>query len=468
MTNNRWQQLAEQLTALDEHTASLRIVPDVSPDTIRAHLHARYTFQESLEPGAVLDDVVRMLREWNLHIIHPGYFGLFNPAVTPASVTADALVSAYNPQLAAWSHAPAANEIERYVLDYLAARFGLPEHSRGGAFTSGGLEANLTAVICALTHHFPDYGDAGLHALPAQPVFYVSDQAHHSFDKIAHMTGLGRNALHVIPSDATLRMDLTALRNQTAQDRADGLAPFMIAATAGTTAAGVIDPLPELAEFCRSHSLWYHVDAAWGGAAVMSDRHRGILTGIEQADSITCDAHKLFSVAMGAGVSLVRDRACLAESFRVRTGYMPKPVEGTLDPYVNSLQWSRRFIGLKLFMTLAETGEAGFSEQIAHHFELGAYLANALQRAGFELSCHTPLPVVCFSHPAFEGNGAAALPDLLNRLYQRNDGWISLANLKGKPVLRACITNFRSTTAEVDRLIAGLDACVLEYMKKAA
>lgn len=464
MTAHRWQQLADALASLEAEADTFRIVPSVAPETIRSHLASVYGFDAPVSPEAVLADVTRMLREWNLHIIHPGYFGLFNPAVTPASVTADALVSAYNPQLAAWSHAPAANEIERHTLDYLGERFGLPE-SRGGAFTSGGLEANLTAVIAALTRQFPDYGDRGLRALPGQPVLYVSDQAHHSFDKIAHMTGLGRGALRVIPSGADLRMDLAALKARHDADRAEGLLPFMAVATAGTTAAGIIDPLPELAGFCRAHGLWYHVDAAWGGAAVMSPTHRGVLAGIERADSITCDAHKLFSVSMGAGIALVRDRRILAESFRVSTGYMPKPVEGAFDPYVNSLQWSRRFIGLKLFMTLAEAGAGAFARQIDHHFAMGDALRRELAAQGFAIVCPTPLPVVCFTHPAF-GDGAV-LPQVLDYLYRNNDGWISIASVGGRPVLRACITNFRSGPEDVRRLTGGLARWLAETKKAA-
>src|SRR5204863_1107985 len=189
---------------------------------------------------------------------------------------------------------------------------------------------------------------------------------------IAHTTRLGRRAVRTGATDRHLKMDLGDLARRVAADRQSGLAPFMVVGTAGTTAAGVIDPLPELAAFCRAEGLWLHVDAAWGGAAVLSPRLRGHLAGIEAADSITCDAHKWFSVPMGAGMFFCRHREAVAEAFRAETSYMPGKTGAVVDPYTTSVQWSRRFIGLKLFMALAERGEAGYVEMIEHQAHLGA------------------------------------------------------------------------------------------------
>jgi glutamate/tyrosine decarboxylase-like PLP-dependent enzyme len=383
-----------------------------------------------------------------VHVTHPRYLGLFNPSVTPAAVVGDTLVALYNPQLATWRTSPAANEIERHTLGWLAGKFGLPADALA-TFTSGGAEANLSAVIVALTRAFPDYGEQGLRRLSGSPVMYVSSEAHHSFSKIAHMTGLGRQAIRTVATDAHLRMDLGALARRVADDRRDGFAPFMVVGTAGTTAAGAIDPLPELAQFCRAEDLWFHVDAAWGGAAVISPRLRGELAGIDAADSITCDAHKWFSVPMAAGMFFCRHPDAVADAFRVETSYMPGKTAGaTFDPYTTSVQWSRRFIGLKLFLALAERGESGYIEMIEHQAYIGDVLRDSLRRTGWRIVNTSPLPVVCFTRDGLDTAG------FLAALHRRQIAWMSEARLAdGPPVVRACVTSFRTTEADIDLVV---------------
>src|SRR5947208_3012644 len=176
---------------LEAQIASGPIVPTVTPDEIRCHLAARYDFTRPLDLDDVGADVERMLRTWQVHVTHPRYFGLFNPSVTLASVVADTLVAMYNPQLATWRTSPAANEIERHTLAWLTGKFGFPA-SAVASFTNGGAEANLSAVIVALTRSSPDYGQQGLRGLSRSPTIYLTAEAHQSFNKIAHMTGLGR------------------------------------------------------------------------------------------------------------------------------------------------------------------------------------------------------------------------------------------------------------------------------------
>jgi glutamate/tyrosine decarboxylase-like PLP-dependent enzyme len=375
-------------------------------------------------------------------------------------VAADALVALYNPQLAAWSHSPAGNEIERHTLQYLAPRFGLDPDTSAAHFTSGGAEANLTGVLVALTQAFPEYGQRGLRALPAQPVFYVSAEAHHSFHKIAHLAGLGREALRTVPVDEELKLDLQDLERRIAADRAAGLAPFLVVGTAGTTSAGVIDPLEALAELCARERLWLHVDAAWGGAAVFSPRLRPHLAGIERADSLTCDAHKWLAAPMGAGMFFCRHPDSVARTFRVTASYMPDPTRETEDPYVTSLQWSRRFIGLKVFMTLAELGEQGLIRMVESQAELGELLRERLRRAGWRIINHTPLPVVCFTHPRLE-EGSVTVRELVERVYERGLVWVSEVLLGGnQAAVRACITNYRTRASDVEYLVEELGRCV--------
>src|SRR5438552_10798453 len=332
-------ELRRVVAKLESDVANGPIVPSVTPLEIRGYLASRYDFTKPLALDDVSADVERMMRSWQVQVTHPRYFGLFNPSVTLASVVADALVAMFNPQLATWRTSPAANEIERHTLAWLTAKFGLPATTIAN-FTTGGAEANLSAVIVALTRAFPEYGEAGLQSLSAAPTIYVTREAHDSFNKIAHMTGIGRRALRTIATDGDLKMDLADLARRVAEDRRNGLEPLMVVGTAGTTAAGAIDPLPDLARFCRSEELWFHVDAAWGGAAIISPRLRSHLAGIDAADSITCDAHKWFSVPMGAGMFFCRHPDVVAEAFRAQTSYMPgKTAGGVVDPYTTSVQW---------------------------------------------------------------------------------------------------------------------------------
>jgi glutamate/tyrosine decarboxylase-like PLP-dependent enzyme len=446
--------LNELETAFGKLCASIAagpITPQVTPAEIRQHLDTRYAFDAPLPLSEVVADVESMLDKWQVHVTHPRYFGLFNPSVTLASVVGDTLAAMYNPQLATWRTSPAPNEIERHTLAWLAGKFGFPPSSHA-TFTSGGAEANFSAVVAALTHTFPAYGVYGLRAIPKAPCLYLSTEAHHSFHKIAHMTGLGRDALRTVSAGSDLKLDLRDLAAQVAKDRDKGLAPFMVVATAGTTGAGVIDPLAETASFCREQGLWLHVDAAWGGAAVLSPRLRPFLVGIEAADSITCDAHKWFSVPMGAGMFFCRHPRAIAEAFRAETSYMPPITEGGVqDPYTSSVQWSRRFIGLKLFLSLAEKGEAGYAATIEQQSAMGGLLRVSLEETGWRIVNETPLPVVCFTRPGLDVSAFVA------DLQSNQIAWISEVRLNGgSPVLRACVTSFLTSADDVRQVVAEL------------
>lgn len=426
---------------------------------VRAHLR-RYDFTAPVPLGELFDDVARMLREWNVQMNHPRYLGLFNPNPTLASVVADALVAVYNPQLAAWSHAPAANEMERHVLQFIGRKLGFPDENFAAHFTSGGSEANLTAALLALARRFPAYLQKGLVGLGTQPTVYVSEYAHNSFDKIAKHVGLGTDALRIIPTNDALQMDPEVLRRQLAADRENACTPFLVVGTAGTTSAGVIDPLPDLYGLCRQYGCWFHVDAAWGGAIVLSEKWKGLVTGIERADSVTIDAHKWFFVPFGAGMFFCRHRDVAGEAFRVRADYMPKPHEDTYDPYHTTLQWTRRFMGLKLFMTLAEKGEAGFGALLDGQMELARYFRKQLRDGGWQLLNPTALPVFCFTHPALAQRHMT--PDgVLQRLYAEGNLWISAVTLKGgQKAFRACLTNYNTTAEDLDFVLSELNRII--------
>jgi aromatic-L-amino-acid/L-tryptophan decarboxylase len=433
-----------------EELAELPVAPEASYAALAERLE-RFDFGAPVPLGDLLEASAGLLRDGIVHTPHPRYFGLFNPAPTFAGVLGDALAAAFNPQLAATSHAPAAVAIERHVVSFLGERLGLP--GPVGSFTSGGAEANLTGLLLALERHFPETAEDGLAALAERPVFYVSGEAHDSFVKAARMTGLGQRAARPVPVDARLAMDVHALRAAVERDRAAGERPFLVVATAGTTAAGVIDPLPEVADLCEELGLDLHVDGAWAGAVALSDRLRPLLGGIERADSVTVDAHKWLSAPMGAGVFITRHARDLTSTFRVAAGYMPSA--DASDPYLTGAQWSRRFTGLKVFMSLAAAGRAGYAAQLERDCRLGDALRERLSGRGWRVVNDTPLPLVCFvpDTPA-DGEELARIAAAVER---SGDAWISVALLAGRPALRACVTSYLTSEADLDVLCDSLD-----------
>ncbi len=435
------------------------ITPHVTPEEIRSYLASRYDFRKGIALEEIIADVEKMLKTWQVQITHPRYFGLFNPSVALASVVADTLVAMYNPQLASWRTSPAANEIEKFTLDWLTAKFGFPAETLA-TFTHGGAEANHSAVIAALTRSFAEYGNKGLRCLGGTPVIYLSREAHDSFSKIAHMTGLGRQALRTVAADRQLRMDITDLKRRVAEDRRNGYIPFMVVGTCGTTSAGAIDPLREIGGFCADNGLWFHVDAAWGGAAILAPSLKPLLSGIELADSITCDAHKWFSVPMGCGMFFCRHPENLVDAFRTDPVYMPAKISGAaFDPYKTSMQWSRRFIGLKLFVSLAAQGEQGQAERIEHQVRMGQILKNLLVETGWQIVNDTPLPLVCFTREGLD------VGEFLALLRDRQIAWMSEVRIDGIPAMRACVTSFKTTEGDVKWVVSEMNQLFAQYMR---
>jgi aromatic-L-amino-acid decarboxylase len=447
-------EIRDEFAGLQEEIREGPIVPDVAVEEIRNYLASRYDFSKNMALDEVINDVEKMLRTWQVQVTHPRYFGLFNPSVTLASVIADTLVAMYNPQLANWRTSPAANEIERHTLAWLAAKFGLPAESMA-TFTNGGTEANLSAIVVALTKAFPDYGENGIRHLGAAPTIYLTEEAHNGYNKIAHMTGLGRRALRIVATDDNLKLDLVDLSRRVTEDRRNGFSPFLVIGTAGTTAAGVIDPLPEIGRFCAESGLWFHADAAWGGAAILSPVLRHYLSGIEAADSITCDAHKWLSVPMGAGMFFCRHPESVAQAFRADITYMPVKGGGRVfDPLTTSVQWSRRFTGLKLFMALAQHGESGYVEMIEHQTTMARVLRKSLIASGWRIVNETPLPLVCFTRNGLD------ISKLLAALREHQIAWMSEAWIAGTPVVRACITSFRTSESDIRWVVSEMNRLI--------
>jgi len=456
--------IRDDFEALGAAIADGPIVPDVTVEEIRAYLGTRFDFKQPIGLEEVVADVEQMLRKWQVQVTHPRYFGLYNPSVTLASVVAENLAAMYNSQLANWRTAPGPNEMERHTLKWLSEKFGLPDESIA-TFTSGGSEANLSAVVIALTWAFPEYGEHGLRSLPGEPVIYLTEETHNGFNKIAHMVGLGRRSLRIVGTGANLKMNVADLAKCVAEDRERGRLPFMVVGTAGTTAAGIIDPLLEIGEFCRQQRLWFHADAAYGGSAVVSPTLRKHLAGIEAADSITCDAHKWLSVPMGCGMFFCRHREIVPQAFRSDVTYMPtKAAAGAssdvFNPLTHSAQWSRRFIGLKLFMALAHYGEDGYAAMLDHQARMGQVLRDALLSTGWRIVNETPFPVVCFTRDGL-------IPaEFVAQLRDRQIAWMSDAELGGVSVVRACVTSFNTQETDIEWVVEQMNSIALRAPKR--
>ncbi|MFW6084011.1 MAG: pyridoxal phosphate-dependent decarboxylase family protein [Gemmatimonadota bacterium] len=458
MIDDVWRRVVEEIRSFPAEIRDLPVSRVAAPSELRTRL-ARYDLESPVPIEELVDGVCRLMRTYAVHVVHPRYFGLFNPSVRGAGIIGDTLAALYNPQLAAWSHAPAAQELERLVLARFADALGFDPATTASNFTTGGAEANLSAVLAAVARRYPDAGRSGLAGVRARPAIYLSDAAHHSFVKIARMTGVGTDALRPVRTTERFAVDIDDLRRRIASDLELGYEPLLVVGTAGTTATGAIDPLPELAAAAREFGAWFHVDAAWGGSAVLSHRLRPALDGIDRADSVTWDAHKWLSVPMGAGMFFCRHPDAVGRAFSTETAYMPAETRDADDPYRTTAQWSRRAIGLKVFLSVAELGLPGYGELIERQAEMGDRLRARLTDAGWDIVNDTPLPLVCFTHPRIR-RAALTAEDLAARVNRRGRAWISHVVPAGdRPaVLRACVTSYRTDEADLDCLVSELEA----------
>ncbi len=455
-----WSRIISAIEEYARDVVTARVSPELDLEKIRS-IVAAFDFARPLDPMEAVDFIVQGLWQYQVHTPHPRYFGLFNPAPTTMGIAADTIVAAFNPQVATWSHSPLAAEIERHLVRSIGRRFGYDLSQIDGTFCSGGAEANHTAVLASLVHAFPGFARSGLRGLETQPVFYVSNQSHHSFFKAARLSGLGTDWVREIPVNKDLQMDVDLLSSQITWDRRAGLAPFLVVATAGTTSAGIVDPIESIGNVAHHEGLWFHVDAAWGGAAALLPELGFLLDGIERADSITFDAHKWLSVPMAAGIFLTRHNDILARTCRITADYMPRdaarlPVS---DPYTRSMQWSRRFIGLKVFLSLAVAGWEGYETSIRHQVEMGRLLRRELEESGWGVINRTELPVVCFvDQQGPEGRSTPFLEAVAGEVVSSGKAWVSTARLdKDTPVLRACITNYRTGPEDILALVEALN-----------
>ena len=449
----RWEDfLTSALGDAMRRTAAGAVGSDLDAEAFAGALGG-FDFAEPRPLAEVLPWVIGQLEHGIVHLTHPGYFGLFNPSPSFPAECAERIAAAFNPQLATARTSPVPVAIEAHVVRAVAQRAGLPAQS-SGHFTTGGSEANFTALVCALTQAHPAFGTQGARAFAGPPVFYVSEDAHHAWHKIAHQAGVGRSALRQVATDPLGQMDAAMLAAMMAEDRAAGCVAVMVVATAGTTGAGMIDPMPACAGIARDHGAWFHVDAAWGGALIASERLRPALAGIETADSITIDAHKWFATTMGCGMFLTTRPEILPAAFHAEGSYMPSN-DPARDPYVSTVQWSRRFLGLRLFLSLAAAGWQGHAAHVENAIALIAFLRDELAGQGWTIANTSPLGVLCLDPPP----GFPGAAEIARSIVASNEAWVASTLFGSRTVLRICVTNGRTTRRDVLALVHLLRAC---------
>jgi glutamate/tyrosine decarboxylase-like PLP-dependent enzyme len=444
--------LSSVLAAAETRVVAGPVTPTLDASSIREAL-LRFDFAAPRPLEELLSWVIAQMEGGVVHFTHPRYLGLFNPAPAFPAQCADRIIAAFNPQLATATTSPAAVEIERHTIRAVAQRAGLTGEI-GGHFTTGGTEANYTALLCALTRACTRFSAEGARAFAGPPVFYVSRESHLAWLKIAHQAGIGRSAVRMITTDGAGRMRPDSLAAAIERDRAQGCTPVMVAATAGTTGAGAIDPLVASGEIARDADLWYHVDAAWGGALIASDSLRRRLAGIERADSVTIDAHKWLAATMGCGMFITTRASALPEVFGVSTSFMPPSSAHEFDPYTSSVQWSRRFLGLRLFLSLAAAGWAGYAAHVERAIALAGLLADGLASRGWRIANEPALAVVCAEPPG----GGASVKEVVGRVLASGRVWVSAAMFEGREVVRACVTNGKTTRRDIVEALDALQA----------
>ncbi len=462
-----WEYLIHKLDRHIENPESVRVSPVLDREKIISEV-SEFDSTEAINHKEAIDTVLDGLGRYIVHTTHPSYFGLFNPRATFPGIIADVITATFNPQMAAWSHAPFATEAENYSIREMGKKVGYAEENIDGTFCSGGAEANLTAVLCALVNKFPEYLENGLRALPAQPLVYCSDEAHHSINRAVRVSGLGFANLKSAPVNESRRVIPTALRDMINEDLANGLAPFMLVANAGATGTGAIDPLEEMAAIAREFGLWFHIDAAYGGAAVIDEELKNELSGIELGDSLTIDIHKWYSAPMATSIFMTNHKEILGKTFRITADYMPKEARNIEieDPYAHSLQWSRRFIGLKFYLSLLMLGWEGLTKMIRSTTEIGEYLRHELRKEDWMILNDTPFPIVCFSDPELM-NRVGFEEEICSDVVASGEAWISTYRIGNQTTLRACITNYRTSKKEIDDLVGLIGHFRNKYYSKA-
>jgi aromatic-L-amino-acid/L-tryptophan decarboxylase len=444
---------------IEEHLASL---PDQPMHATAGGKKLARSLRAPLpEQGQPFEKLLRLLFgrviPASLNTASPGYLayipggGLFHAAV------ADLIADATNRYAGVWVAAPGLSQIEENVIQWFCGMLGLPA-SAGGLLTTGGSLANLVAVITARRERLPPDFLRG--------VVYTSEQAHHSVLKAALLAGILPERVRALPTDGRFRMRPEALVEAVQRDRADGLAPFLLVASAGTTSTGAVDPLGALAEIAAREQLWLHVDAAYGGFFALTERGRAALAGIERADSVTLDPHKGLFLPYGTGCLVVRDREALRRAHAVPATYLPpmQSEEGLVDFCELGPELSRDWRGLRVWLPLAMHGAGVFRAALDEKLDLARWAADALRATpGLEIVAAPELSLLAFrASGASDEEGDARSRRLLAKVNEKQRVLLTGAVVRGRFVIRICVLSFRTHRDRMEAAIEDVRAALAE------
>ena len=462
ISSGQFRRLAERVTetAADylENLDSIPVAPAVTGDDSR-RMFASGSPDEGIGEAA-FDDLPKVLR--CSRAPNGRFFGYVLGSGDPVAATGDLLASILNQNVTAWRSGPAAVMIERTVVKWLAEAVACPGLS--GHLTGGGSAANLMGLAMAREARTP----ANERGVAPGAVVYASEEVHMSIPKSVALLGIGRGNLRLIPTDSALRIKTAELERQIAIDKSAGRFPVAVVASAGTVNTGTIDPLAKVADIAHRHGAWFHIDGAYGALAAIAERNR--FDGLELADSISLDPHKWLYQPLDCGCLLYRSPEAAQKAFSYSGDYTralsADPIEGFAF-FEESLELSRRFRALKLWLSLRYHGLAAFRESIRKDLAHARRLADAIEHEPqLELMGRGELSAVCFRHRGTSATSEDKLNQfngaILERLQKRGRVYLSNATLAGKFCLRACIVNHRTKDADVDAVIPEVLAAARE------
>ncbi|MGC1450480.1 MAG: pyridoxal-dependent decarboxylase [Candidatus Sulfotelmatobacter sp.] len=462
ISTDAFRRLAERVTNLAAEYLDNIDAQAISPATngaesLRAFRSAMPEKGMGEEALSALPDVVRLCRAQNGR-----FFGYVLGSGEPVGAVADLLASVLNQNVTAWRSGPAAVVIEQTVVDWLSQAIGCPGFR--GHLTGGGSSANLMGLAMAREAKAP----ANENGIAPGGVVYASSEIHMSIPKSVALLGIGRDNLRLIATDGSFRMIPDDLEANILRDQAAGRTPLAVVASAGTVNTGAIDPLRQIAQIAQRHSAWFHIDGAYGALAAMAAPAQ--FDGLELADSISLDPHKWLYQPLDCGCLLYRSPQAAQKTFAHSGDYARSlsadPVEGFAF-FEESLELSRRFRALKLWLSLRYHGSAAFRESITKDLSHAQLLAKAIRNEPhLELLAPVELSAVCFRH---QGNAKQSEEQLnyfnqtlLQCVVQRGRVYLSNASLHGKFCLRACIVNHRTKDSDVDVVIPEVLAAARE------
>jgi glutamate/tyrosine decarboxylase-like PLP-dependent enzyme len=390
------------------------------------------------ELEAVFDDVLA----YGAQQPHPRMFARVPGPSNYVSAVAQFVAAGVNAFSASWLSGSGATAIELAVLGWMRDWLGLPAATEG-VLTTGGSLGHLTALAAAATAREVDRGRAA---------GYVSDQTHATVERAWRVLGFDPRRLRVVPSDGAQRLPAAAVASAVAEDRAAGLEPFVVVGTSGTTSTGAVDPLPELADLAAAEGLWFHVDGAYGGLAVLCEAGRRVLEGLDRADSIVVDPHKWLFQPFELGAVLVRHPHALERAFTLDGAYLRDTRDAGVQMRNRGVELSRGARALRLWLSLRVFGLAAFRDAIAHGIALAEHAEAVLRvRPGWEVVSPAQLAVVCFAP------GEGDVDDLLARAIADGYATPSSTVVNGRVALRLCTINPRTTFDEIEQTIVRLE-----------